>query len=228
MTSEGQELLREEFNRWARDGWAEAMERHHFRITEKTFRRMDLGGHERVLELGCGDGWACRLLAKLLGPHAQIIGLDISDEMIRLARHRTQGFDNVRYLWGPADKIAWDDNYFTRVLSVESFYYYPRQEAVLDELMRVTAPMGRIYLLMCIFAENPECQRWVRELKVPVHVRSEREYRVLLESRGWLEVRTEQYYPEAGCPPETSAHDRALLVSARKPDSAVHHRPPAE
>lgn len=225
MTSQGQELLRFEFNRWAKEGWAEAMERHHFRITEKAIRRMELGEDERILELGCGDGWACRLLAKLLGPRSRIVGLDISDEMIRLARHKSEGIENVRYLWGAASRIDCADSYFSRVLSVESFYYYPDQAAVLDELLRVTMRMGRIFLLMCIFAENPDSKRWVERLQVPVHVRSAAEYRALLESRGWVEVETEQFYPDPDSPPETQAHDRALLVSARKPESPVHLSP---
>lgn len=224
MTNAHDELLRAEFNRWAKDGWGEAMERHHFRITEKTLRRMDLGDHERVLELGCGDGWACRLLAKLLGPRAQIVGLDISDEMIRAARQKSRGFDNVRYVWGSAEKIPWEDNYFTRVLSVESFYYYQDQDAVLNELMRVTAPMGRVFILMCIFQENSDSLRWVTEIKVPVHVRGAAEYRAMLEAHGWLETATDEYFPEPEAPPETRAHDHALLLTGRKPDAAIHHQ----
>lgn len=224
MTSARDELLRSEFNQWAREGWGEAMERHHFRIAEKAIHRMDLGEHDRVLELGCGDGWCCRLLAKLLGPRAEIVGVDISDEMIRLARRKSHGFDNVRFLWGSAEAIPCADDHFTRVLSVESFYYYESQEKALDELLRVTAPMGRIFLLMCVFAENASSQRWVREAKVPMVVRSAAEYRALVESRGWIEAATEEFFGDADAPEETRAHDHALLVSARKPDPALHHR----
>ena len=82
--------LQQEFNRWAEAGEGEKMEQHHLDITAKTIRRMDLRPGERVLDLGCGSGWATRLLARLVaeGPEGfgQVVGIDISDEMIRQAR----------------------------------------------------------------------------------------------------------------------------------------------
>ena len=84
------ERLQNEFNRWAEEGEGEKMERHHLDITEKTIRLMELRPGERVLDLGCGSGWATRLLARLVadGPEGfgQVVGLDVSDEMIRQAR----------------------------------------------------------------------------------------------------------------------------------------------
>ena len=60
------ERLQQEFNRWAAEGEGPKMERHHLDITEKTIRRMQLRPGERVLDLGCGSGWATRLLARLV------------------------------------------------------------------------------------------------------------------------------------------------------------------
>src|ERR1700680_4148697 len=60
------EKLQNEFNRWAQAGEGEKMENHHLDITEKTLRLMDLRPGERVLDLGCGAGWATRLLARLV------------------------------------------------------------------------------------------------------------------------------------------------------------------
>ena len=77
------EKLQQEFNRWAAAGEGPKMENHHLDITEKTIRRMNLRPGERVLDLGCGSGWATRLLARLVGEgpegFGQVIGLDVSD-----------------------------------------------------------------------------------------------------------------------------------------------------
>ena len=105
------EKLQQEFNRWAEEGEGEKMERHHLDITEKTIRLMELRPGERVLDLGCGAGWATRLLARLVadGPEGfgQVVGLDVSDEMIRRARAASKDFENVLYVIGSAQRIPW-------------------------------------------------------------------------------------------------------------------------
>ena len=184
-----EEKLQQEFNRWAERGDGEQMERHHLKITEKTLRLMDLRPGERVLDLGCGSGWATRLLARLVsdGPEGfgQVVGLDISDEMIRQARVASKDFENVMFVVGSAAQIPWEENFFDRVLSVESFYYYPDQERALAELFRVMAPHGKLFILINLFKDNPYSLQWVPKLKVPVHVRSAAEYVDLLKSHAF-------------------------------------------
>ena len=84
-TAASDERLQNEFNRWAEEGEGEKMERHHLDITAKTIRLMDLRPGERVLDLGCGSGWATRLLARLVaeGPEGfgQVVGVDVADEI---------------------------------------------------------------------------------------------------------------------------------------------------
>src|ERR1019366_7169156 len=102
------ERLQQEFNRWAEQGEGPKMENHHLDITEKTLRRMDLRPGERVLDLGCGSGWATRLLARIVseGPQGfgQVVGVDIADEMIRHARAASKDFDNVMYVQGSSSQ----------------------------------------------------------------------------------------------------------------------------
>jgi ubiquinone/menaquinone biosynthesis C-methylase UbiE len=236
------DILREEFNRWAEAGRGEEMEEHHRYITEQTIRKMDLRAGERVLDLGCGTGWASRLLARLVadGPSGsgQVVGLDVSDEMVRRARVQSKEFENVMYVWGSADKIPWQENFFDKVLSVESFYYYPDQERALAELFRVMAPHGQLFILINLYKDNPYSLRWVKELKVPVHARSEAEYVQLLKAHAFEEVQATRI-PDATPTPETYSGKwfanadelrdfkriGALLLMATKPD--VTSMPPA-
>jgi ubiquinone/menaquinone biosynthesis C-methylase UbiE len=229
------ESLRDEFNRWADAGRGEEMESHHLFITEKTVRHMDLRPGERVLDLGCGTGWATRLLARLVcdGPQGfgQVVGLDVSDEMIRRAREQSQEFENVMYVWGPADKIPWEENFFDKVLSVESFYYYPDQDRALAELFRVMAPHGRLFILINLYKDNHYSLRWVNELKVSVQVKSEPEYVELLKAHAFEDVKALRI-PDETPTPETysgkwfkNAEELrdfkrigALLLIAKKPD----------
>jgi SAM-dependent methyltransferase len=185
------ERLQQEFNRWAAEGEGEKMEHHHLDITEKTIRLMDLRPGDRVLDLGCGAGWATRLLARRVEDQdgsGKVIGLDVSDEMIRRAHAIPSELENISYVCGSAQKIPGPDSFFDKVLSVESFYYYPDQERVLRELFRVMAPGGRIFILINLYKDNHYSLQWVDKLKVPVHVRSEVEYVALIGKFGFAKV----------------------------------------
>ncbi len=229
------EKLQREFNRWAQEGEGEKMEHHHLNITEKTIRLMDLRTGERVLDLGCGSGWATRLLARLVsdGPEGfgQVVGLDVSDVMIRQARAASKDFENILYVWGSAQQIPWEENFFDKVLSVESFYYYPDQDRALAELFRVLAPRGRMFILINLYKDNPYSLQWVDKLKVPVHVRSAAEYVDLLKKHAFENVEARQIPDDTPTPDDyvtQSFHSLddlrafkktgALLLMASKPD----------
>jgi ubiquinone/menaquinone biosynthesis C-methylase UbiE len=229
------ERLQKEFNQWAQAGEGEKMERHHLDITEKTIRRMELRPGERVLDLGCGSGWATRLLARLVsdGPEGfgQVVGVDVADEMIRQARGSSKDFENILYVWGSAEKIPWEENFFDKVLSVESFYYYPDQDRALMELFRVMAPRGRMFILINLYKDNQYSLQWVPKLKVPVHVRSKDEYVELLKKHAFENVEAVQIPDDTPTPENyktTSFHtlddlkafkrEGALLLMASKPD----------
>ena len=174
----------QEFNRWAAAGRGDAMEDHHSDITDQTLALMDLELHDRILDLGCGTGWASRRLAQRV-PAGEVIGIDVADEMLRRAKQASEGIANVRFAWGLAESIPAADNYFTKVLSVESFYYYADQGRALEELHRVMAPGARLFILINLYADNPYSLRWVGELNVPVQAHSAAEYVELLERHGF-------------------------------------------
>jgi ubiquinone/menaquinone biosynthesis C-methylase UbiE len=229
------EILQQEFNRWAEQGRGEEMERHHLDITEKTLRLMELKPGERVLDLGCGAGWATRILARLVADasegRGQVVGLDIADEMIRRARAASLDFSNIMYVWGSSQQIPWEENFFDKVLSVESFYYYPDQHRVLHELFRVMAPRGRLFILINLYKDNPYSLRWVEELRVPVHALPEAEYVEMLKQHAFENVEARRIPDDTPTPDEYSGkwfknaaelrdfkRIGALLLMATKPD----------
>ena len=232
------EKLQQEFNRWANQGEGEKMETHHRNITEKTIRLMNLRPGERVLDLGCGSGWATRLLARIVGEgpegFGQAVGLDISDEMVRQARAASKDFDNVMFVCGSAQQIPWEENFFDKMLSVESFYYYPDQSRVLGELFRVMAPLGRMFILINLYKDNPYSLQWVDKLKVPVHVRSAAEYVELLKQHAFENVEWRQIPDDTPTPDDYQTKSfrslddlrafkrtGALLLMASKPNLRV-------
>jgi ubiquinone/menaquinone biosynthesis C-methylase UbiE len=232
------ERLQNEFNRWANQGEGDKMQAHHLDITEKTLRLMNLCSGERVLDLGCGSGWATRLLARIVGEgpegFGQVVGVDISDEMVRQARAASKDFDNIMFVCGSAQQIPWEENFFDKMLSVESFYYYPDQERVLGELFRVMAPHGRMFILINLYKDNPYSLQWVDKLQVPVHVRSAAEYAEMLKRHAFENVEWRQIPDDTPTPDDyvtKSFHSLddlkafkrtgALLLMASKPNLRV-------
>jgi arsenite methyltransferase len=187
IPGEADHKLQQEFNQWAAAGRGDEMEDHHSDITDQTLALMDLLATDRVLDLGCGTGWASRRIARVV-TEGEVVGLDVADEMLRRAERSSTGLNNVRYTWGSAEKIPAPDNRFTKVLSVESFYYYADQGKALDELHRVLAPGGRLFILINLYKDNHYSLRWVQELKVPVQALSEADYLALLARHGFKNV----------------------------------------
>ena len=200
LSSQADQKLQQEFNEWAAAGRGDAMEDHHSDITDQTLALMDLQPRDRVLDLGCGTGWATRRLARLV-PEGEAVGIDVADEMLHRAEQSSADHKNVRYVWGSAEHIPAADNAFDKVLSVESFYYYADQGKALDELRRVMAPGGRLFILINLYRDNHYSLRWVDELKVPVQVRSEAEYLELLRQHGFVHAEA-QRIPDRSPTPE--------------------------
>src|ERR1051325_7756983 len=96
LPSQADRKLQQEFNECAAAGRGEAMEDHHSDITDQTLALMNFKSRDRVLDLGCGTGWASRRLARLV-PEGEVVGIDVADEMLRRAEQASSGIANVRY-----------------------------------------------------------------------------------------------------------------------------------
>jgi ubiquinone/menaquinone biosynthesis C-methylase UbiE len=203
MSETSTQNLREEFNRWAEVGRAEGMERDHLPITLPVIRKLQLATTDNILDVGCGSGWLSRRLAQLV-PEGRVIGMDISDEMIRVARRSSQDFENVMFVAGEAAEIPWEGNFFSQAISVESSYYWPEPVAGMKELFRVTRPGGRTWILINYYKDNPFCHQWGELLAVKTHLLSAEEWSGMFRGAGFAGVGHERVPDPSPTPEEYS------------------------
>lgn len=183
--------LREEFNRWAEAGRGEGMEEEHLPITLPVLEKMRLAPSDNVLDVGCGAGWLSRRLAQLV-PQGRVVGMDISDEMVRRARRACADHGNLLFVVGGAEEIPWEANFFTRAISVESAYYWPNPAAGLREIFRVLREGGSAWILINYYRDNSHCHQWGEKLAVPAHLLSADEWSALVREAGFDEVAHER------------------------------------
>ncbi|HEY6336943.1 MAG TPA: arsenite methyltransferase [Candidatus Sulfotelmatobacter sp.] len=101
---------------------------------------------ETVLDLGSGGGIDVLLSARRVGPTGKAYGVDMTDEMLALARdnQRKAGIDNVEFLKGEIESIPLPDNSVDVIISNCVINLSADKDKVLHEAFRVLKPGGRI------------------------------------------------------------------------------------
>ncbi len=105
-------------------------------------------GGEKVLEVGCGTGWALERIARQVGESGKAYGLDLSPKMLEVARGRLQKtglMRRVELVEGDATKMRFPDEMFDAAFSTFTLELFdtPDMPVVLWEIRRVLKPGGR-------------------------------------------------------------------------------------
>lgn len=183
--------LRTEFNEWARAGKGESMERGHRPVGEQAIARMNVPADARVLDVGCGSGWATRLLADY-AKDGRVTGIDISDEMVNLARESSASYQNADFQVASAEQLPFPDREFTHAFSMESLYYYEDIPQALAEIHRVLKPDGSFTAVVDLYQESEATHQWIETLNVPVRLLSAADYVAMFSAAGFTDVRDER------------------------------------
>jgi arsenite methyltransferase len=160
---------------------------------------------ETVLDLGSGGGIDVLLSARRVGPAGKAYGLDMTDEMLALAREnqRKAGAQNVEFLKGEIENVPLPDNSVDVIISNCVINLSADKDRVLAEAFRVLRPGGRLAVSdVVVRGEVPAAIRRSVELWIGcvAGALEESEYRAKLSSAGFEQVEVEptRIYRAAG------------------------------
>jgi SAM-dependent methyltransferase len=154
---------------------------------------LPLEAGQTVLDLGSGGGIDVLLSAKRVGPTGKVYGLDMTDEMLALAREnqRKAGAANVEFLKGTIEAIPLPDHSVDVIISNCVINLSTDKDAVLREAFRVLKPGGRFAVSdVVVRGEVPEDVRRNMELWVGciAGALEEQEYRSKLAAAGFADI----------------------------------------
>jgi len=194
-----------------------------------------------VLDLGSGGGIDVLLSAKRVGPAGKVYGLDMTDEMLALARANQQkaGATNVEFLKGTIEAIPLPDRSVDVIISNCVINLSTDKDAVLREAFRVLKPGGRFAVSDVIVRGHvpPDVRRsmelWVGCIAGALE---ESEYASKLRAAGFTDVEVEpwriynvedarSFLTEGGLDvdrlaPEVEGRFASAFVRARRPEAA--------
>jgi len=126
-------------------------------VHKRLLEYVDLPPRPNVLDLGCGTG---RLLERLGAkfPDLRGTGLDLSGEMLRIARQKNRHRPRLIYVEGKAESLPFAEGQFDAVFNTISFLHYLEPQQILSEVARVLSPGGRFYLVDTTFKSKAELQ----------------------------------------------------------------------
>ena len=153
---------------------------------------------QAVLDLGSGGGIDVLLSARRVGPTGKVYGLDMTDEMLALAREnqRKAGATNVEFLKGTIEAIPLPDNSVDVIISNCVINLSSDKDAVLREAFRVLKPGGRFAVSdVVVRGEVPADIRRSMELWVGciAGALEETEYAAKLRAAGFAEIEVEPW-----------------------------------
>ena len=142
-----------ELNKAKWDKWADTLDDKGWRSNflrqcqRDVISLMDLRENIRILDIGCGTGYALRLAAKLIDGNGKFFGVDLSGKMIEKAGLNFEGYENFQFIRADAESIPLDGGQFDFIICTNSFHHYLHPQKVMEEMKRLLTAGGKLYIL---------------------------------------------------------------------------------
>lgn len=129
----------------------ERMVRQHKPETLWTIDLLKIQQDESVLELGCGSGYAMKLILEQTLVD-KVVGLDLSPTVIRSAIIRNKkalNEERAKLVQANVKCLPFQDEYFDKIFSIHTIYFWDELSVTISEIFRVLKPGGVFILTLC-------------------------------------------------------------------------------
>lgn len=116
------------------------------RFGQATIDRLSLHSGNRILDVCCGSGASAIPAAVCVGSTGQVIGMDLAESLLQLARHKAQqqGLENIEFRCGDFETLGLPDESFDAIVCVFGIFFVPDMSAAIRELWRMVRPGGKL------------------------------------------------------------------------------------
>ncbi|MDH3495529.1 MAG: class I SAM-dependent methyltransferase [Gemmatimonadota bacterium] len=223
--------VRAVFDEWAQGDRADRMADSHWPVARRALERLALARDARFLDIGCGNGSAVRWAAAA-APGGRVVGIDVSPEMIALAKRLSARLPNTEFrvaMFGARGGLAGlapdgtgnPVGLFDAIFSMEVFYYLPDLDAALGETLDLLVPGGRFACAVDFYGENVASHSWPDDLGVEMTLLDQAGWQAAFERAGFVHVsqeRIRQPEPaESDGPPDWKVTHGTLLTMGERP-----------
>ena len=116
------------------------------RFGQKTIDRLSLRAGDRILDVCCGTGASAIPAAKCVGSTGTVLGIDLSENLLDLARTKAQdlGLENIEFQMGDFENLGYKSESFDAIVCVFGIFFVPDMVAAVRELWRMVRPGGKL------------------------------------------------------------------------------------
>ena len=170
------------FDAWAKTGRSEEMGKGHGTTVNQFLDKLFLKGNFRFLDIGCGNGWVVRKMSEK-SSCIKAIGIDKSKMMIKNAKSKISSKKENYFVtelesWNTKEK-------FDIIFSMESLYYSVPMEPALEKVFKLLKKGGIFYCGTDFYSDNTLTTRWVKDMNIPMDLRSEKEWKEMFRNTGF-------------------------------------------
>lgn len=173
------------------------MNESHSAVTEWALDFLNFQEEDQVLDIGCGGGATLKRMSERIGK-GHLTGVDYSEVSVKLSQEMNAADirnGKMEILEASVEKLPFEDGKFDKIITVESFYFWPNPEENLKEVLRILKKGGVFLLVADIYQKDGLGKETLENIKrYDLFNPTQEEFRTLFQQAGFtkIEVHTKE------------------------------------